>query len=169
VRGLQFLNAETPGAVNELIEQILRRAQSSRKPQSTDLMEALEDEQSFLAALSRRLATHSPLRDIELEFVPTAQPTDTVVGAERLDDILTNLIEGITANGAKQIRIETQALPGQVVIRLSSCQPIAPAAFSKRRLDLYNRTLSWLGGMLECSQANGSAKFVVRVPALLSA
>lgn len=168
VRGLQFLNAETPGAVNELIEQILRRSQSARTPQTTELMESLEDEQSFLAALARRLASHSPLRDLELEFAPTARRTDTIVGDERLDDILTNLIEGMAANGAKQIRIDTEALPGQVVIRLSSGQPIAPAAFGKRRLDLYNRTLGWLGGSLECSQANGSAQFVVRLPALVS-
>jgi glyoxylase-like metal-dependent hydrolase (beta-lactamase superfamily II) len=165
-RGLQFLNAEIPGSLNELIERILRRARSAREQQSTDLMEALDDEQSFLAVLSRRLASHSPLRDIELIFTPTDQRTDTVVGADRLDDILTNLIEGMAAIGARQIRISTQALSSQLEIRLSSGQPITPTTFGQRRLDLYNRTLGWLGGSLECGQANGSSEFVLRLPAL---
>jgi hypothetical protein len=42
------------------------------------------------------------------------------------------------------------------------------AAFGKRRLDLYNRTLGWLGGSLECNQNNRGAEFVMRLPALQS-
>jgi hypothetical protein len=43
-----------------------------------------------------------------------------------------------------------------------------PAAFGKRRLDLYNRTLGWLGGSLECSQHEGSAEFLISLAALES-
>jgi hypothetical protein len=43
-----------------------------------------------------------------------------------------------------------------------------PAAFSKRRLDLYNRTLGWLGGGLECNHNNDGAEFIMRLPALES-
>ena len=43
-----------------------------------------------------------------------------------------------------------------------------PVAFGKRRLDLYNRTLRGLGGSFECIQFEGSAEFVVRLPALKS-
>jgi len=166
VRGLHFLNAETPGVVNELIAQILVRAKSAHVGESTDLMEAVEDEQSFLEALTRRLAAHSPLRDIEFEFAPTAQQTDANVGAERLDDILTDLIEGMAGIGVKHIRIVTEVSPGHVAIRLSSRERINPAAFDKRRLDLYNRTLGWLGGSLECSQQDGNTEFIIRLPAL---
>jgi glyoxylase-like metal-dependent hydrolase (beta-lactamase superfamily II) len=166
VRGLQFLNAETPSAVNELIAQILMRAQSAHVRDSTDLMEAVEDEQSFLDALTRRLAAHSPLRDIEFEFAPTAQQTNAAVGAERLDDILTNLIEGMAGIGVRHVRIVTDVSPVQVIIRLSSREQINPAAFGKLRLDLYNRTLGWLGGSFECSQQTGSAEFIIRLPAL---
>ena len=42
------------------------------------------------------------------------------------------------------------------------------AAFGKRRLDLYNRTLGWLGGSLECVQHESNADFIVRLPALES-
>ena len=70
VRGLQFLNAELPGAVNELIAQLLARVKAATVMESTDLMEAVDDEQSFLQALTRRLAAYSPLRDIEFEFAP---------------------------------------------------------------------------------------------------
>jgi len=55
---------------------------------------------------------------------------------------------------------------GQVEIRLSSLERIDPAAFGRRRLDLYNRTLGWLGGSLECSQYEGSVEFLIRLPAL---
>jgi hypothetical protein len=141
VRGLQFLSAETPGAVNEVIGQVLVPVKSAHGSESTDLMEALADKQSFLEALTRRLAARSPLSDIEFEFAPAPEQTDANVGAERLDDILTTL---------KPRHDHSSAL-------------------GKRRLDLYNRTLGWLGGSLECSQHNGSAESVIRLPALQSA
>jgi len=168
VRGLQFLNAETPSAVNELIAQILVRARSAHVRESTDLMEAVEDEQSFLDALTRRLAAHSLLREIEFEFAPDAQPTNANVGAERLDDILTDLIEGMAGIGVKHIRIVTEVSPGRVAIRLSSRERIDPAAFGEGRFDLYSRTLGWLGGGFECRQQDGNAEFIIRLPALES-
>lgn len=169
VRGLQFLSAETPGAVNKVIAEVLVRAKSAQVREPTDLMEAVEDEQLFLEALTRRLAAHSLMSDIEFEFAPTAEQTDANVGSERLDDILTSLIEGMAGIGVRHIRFTTEILPGQVMIRLSSREPITPVALGKRRLDLYNRTLGWLGGSLECSHHTGSAEFVIRLPALRSA
>jgi glyoxylase-like metal-dependent hydrolase (beta-lactamase superfamily II) len=169
VRGLQFLQTEQPGAVNELIAEILKRAKEATVMKSADLMEAVDDDQSFLQALTRRLAAHSPLQDIEFEFAPATQETIANIGAERLDDILTNLIEGMAGIGVRHIRIATEVLPGQVMIRLSSRAPMSPVALGMRRLDLYNRTLGWLGGSLECSHDAGSAEFVIRLPALQSA
>jgi glyoxylase-like metal-dependent hydrolase (beta-lactamase superfamily II) len=163
VRGLQFLNAEIPGAVNSLITQILQRARSVHEPEAADLMAALDSEPLFLEALTRRLAAHSPLRDIDFEFAPTSQPTDVNVGADRLEDILLSLIEGIAGAGVRQMKISTDVIIGRVVIRLSSRQPVALAAFGHRRLDLYNRTLGWLGGSLERSQQNGSTEFVIKL------
>ena len=57
---------------------------------------------------------------------------------------------------------------GRVEIRLSSRKRIDPAAFGKRRLDLYNRTLGWLGGSLECNQNIDSTDFVMKLPILQS-
>jgi hypothetical protein len=166
VRGLQFLQTEQPGAVNELIAQILVRVKSAHLGESTDFMKAAEDEQSFVEALTRRLAAHSPLRDIEFEFAPATQEANANIGAERLDDILTDLIEGMAGIGVKHIRIVTEVSPGHVAIRLSSRERINPAAFGRRRLDLYHRTLGWLGGSLECSQQAGNAELLIRLPAL---
>ena len=122
----------------------------------------------FVQALTRRLAAYSPLRDIEFEFAPAAQETNANIGAERLDDILTNLMEGMAGIGVKHISIATRVASGQVEIRLSSRERMDPAAFGKRRLDLYNRTLGWLGGSLECIQHEGNAEFIIRLPALES-
>jgi len=185
VHGLQFFQTEQPRAVNEVIAEFLKRIKDTTMTESTDVMEALDDDQSFLQVLTRRLAAHSPLRDIEFEFAPAAQETNANIGAERLDDILTNLVEGMAGMGVKHIGIVTRvavrssdsgydyiryihrASP-DVEIRLSSRERMDPAAFGKRRLDLYNRTLGWLGGSLECNQTNGSTEFVVRLPALSS-
>jgi len=166
VRGLQFLQTERPGAVNELITELLRRMKESNSTKSTDLMEALDDDQVFLQALMRRLEAHSPLRDIQFEFAPAMQETNANIGAERLDDILTNLIEGMAGIGVKQVRVATEVSPGRVAIRLSSRKRIDPAAFGKRRLDLYNRTLGWLGGSLECNQHTGITEFIIKLPTL---
>jgi glyoxylase-like metal-dependent hydrolase (beta-lactamase superfamily II) len=166
VRGLRFLQTEQPGAVNELIAALLKRTKESAMVESTDLMEAVDDAQSFLQALTRRLAVYSPLRDIEFEFTPATQETSANIGAERLDDILTNLMEGMAGMGVKHISIATRVASGDVEIRLSSRERMDPAAFGRRRLDLYNRTLGWLGGALECSQRDGGVEFLVRLPAL---
>jgi hypothetical protein len=135
--------------------------------ESADLMDAVDDE-SFLQALTRRLAGYSPLRDIEFEFTPAAQETNANIGAERLDDILTNVMEGMAGMAVKHISIATRVASGQVEIRLSSRDRMDPAAFGKRRLDLYNRTLGWLGGSFECIQHQGNPEFIVRLPALKS-
>jgi len=81
---------------------------------------------------------------------------------------LTNLLEGIAGTGVKHINIATCVTSGLVEIRLSSRERMDPAAFGKRRLDLYNRTLGWLGGSLEWSQREGNAEFIIRLPALVS-
>jgi hypothetical protein len=131
-------------------------------------MEAVDDDQSFLQALTRRLAAYSPLRDIDFEFVPATQETTANIGAERLDDILTTLMEGMAGAGVKHIRIAARVASGNVEIRISSRDRMDPAAFGKRRLDLYNRTLGWLGGGLECSQHEGTVEFIIRLPGLES-
>src|SRR5262249_24729509 len=133
----------------------------------TDLMESLDDDQSFLQVLTRRLAVYSPLRDVEFEFAPAAQDTKANIGAERLDDILTNLMEGIAAMGVKHISIATRVASGQVEIRLSSRERMDPVALGRRRLDLYNRTLGWLGGSLEQCEQDGNTEFIIRLPALM--
>ena len=168
VRGLQFLQTEQPGAVNELIAALVKRPRETAIMESADLMAAVDSEQSFLQALTRRLAAHSPLGDIELEFAPAAQETNANIGAERLDDILTSLMEGMAGMGVKHIAIATHVASGQVEIRVSSREQMDPAAFGKRRLDLYNRTLGWLGGSLECTRHDGNAAFIIILPALES-
>jgi hypothetical protein len=168
VRGLQFLQTEQPGAVNEIIAELVKRTKETAMMESNDLMESADDDQSFLQALTRRLAAYSPLRDIEFEFAPAPQETNANIGAERLDDILTNLMEGMAGIGVKHIGIATRVASGHVEIRLSSRERMDPATFDKRRLDLYHRTLGWLGGSLECSQHEGNAEFIIRLPALES-
>ena len=168
VRGLQFIQTEQPGAVNEIIAELVKRTKQTTTMESADLIESVDDEQSFLQAITRRFAAYSPLRDIEFEFAPAAQETKANIGAERLGDILTNLMEGMAGTGVKHISIATRVESGQVEIRLSSRERMDPAAFGKRRLDLYNRTLGWLGGSLECIQHDSNADFVIRLPALES-
>jgi glyoxylase-like metal-dependent hydrolase (beta-lactamase superfamily II) len=168
VRGLQFLNAETAGDVNELIGRILWREKSALESAGADLFAAVDDDQLFIATLARRLAAHSPARDVVFEFVPTSGPTLANIGTERLDDILTGLIEGIAGIGVKNIRIATDVITNHVVVRLSSRQAITAAALGSRRLDLYNRTLGWLGGKLERCEHDGNTEFILRLPALNS-
>ena len=167
VRGLQFLQMEEPGPVNKLIAELLRRVKEATVMKSTDLMEAVDDDQAFLQALTRRLG-HSPLQDIEFEFAPATQETNANIGAERLDDILSSLMEGMAGIGVKHISIATRVESGHVEIRISSRERMDPVVFDRRRLDLHNRTLGWLGGSLECSQQAGNAQFIIRLPALQS-
>ncbi|HKY09295.1 MAG TPA: hypothetical protein VJQ55_13675, partial [Candidatus Binatia bacterium] len=166
VHALQFLQAEQPGIVNETIAELLRRARQITPTESTDLMDTLDDEQSFVQALTRRLAAYSPLRDIEFEFFPAAEETKANIGAERLDDILTGVMEGMAGMGVRHISIATRVVAGAVEIRLSSRERMDLAAFGKRRLDLYNRMLGWLGGHLEWSAQGGGADFTIRLASL---
>src|SRR4029450_12087246 len=133
VRGLQFLQMEEPGPLNKLIAELLRRVKEATAMKSTDLMEAVDDDQAFLQALTRRLGAHSPLRDIEFEFVPATQETSANIGAERLDDILSSLMEGMAGIGVKHIGIATRVESGHVEIRISSRERVDPAAFDRRR------------------------------------
>ena len=134
---------------------------------STDpVLGADDDDQAFLQALTRRLAANSPLREIACDFSPAPQDTRANIGAKRLDDILTSLMEGMAGTGAKHLSLGTRVTPGWVDIRLSSRERIDPGAFGQFRLNLYDRTLRWLGGRLEYTQQEGSAEFIIRLPAL---
>jgi glyoxylase-like metal-dependent hydrolase (beta-lactamase superfamily II) len=168
VRGLQFLQTEEPKPVNEVIAELLARMNRATVTASADLLDAVDDDQTFLQALTRRLAANSPLREIACEFSPAPQDTRANVGAKRLDDILTSLMEGMAGTGAKHLSLGTRVTPGWVDLRLSSRERIDPDAFGQRRLDLYNKTLRWLGGSLEYIQQEGSAEFIIRLPALQS-
>lgn len=74
----------------------------------------------------------------------------------------------LAAPGLRVLLLAAKALKkrgepaGDVEIRLSSRQPITPAAIGHRRLDLYDRTLGWLGGGLECSQRDANFEFVYK-------
>jgi hypothetical protein len=168
VRGLQFLQTEEPEPVNEVIAELLARMNRATVTASADLLDAVDDDQAFLQALTRRLAANSPLREIACEFSPAPQDTRANIGAKRLDDILSSLMEGMAGTGLKHLSLGTRVASGWVEIRLSSRERIDPGAFGQRRLDLYNRTLRWLGGSLECIQQDGRAEFIIRLPALES-
>jgi hypothetical protein len=168
VRGLQFLQTERPGAVNEIIAELVKRTQENARLEPDDLMAALDDDQTFLQALTRRLGAYTPLGHVEFEFTPAAQQTNANIGAERLGDILTSVMEGMAGMGVKHIRVATAVDSGEVKIRLASPEQMDLAGFGKRRLDLYNRTLGWLGGSLECIRRDDTAEFVIRLPALES-
>jgi len=165
LHGLQFLNTEEPTQVNHLISQILSRAKSGIESDSSDLLHMLDNDQSFLDGLTRRLAAHSLLRDIEFEFDPAPQLRDANVGAERLDHILTTVMEGMAGAGASQIKISTEIIRDHVVIRLSTQQPVSPDALGYRRLNLYNRMLGWLGGSLEFKPQPHNTELLIRLVA----
>ena len=79
---------------------------------------------------------------------------------------MTGLIEGIAGIGVKTIQIVTDVITNHVVIRLSSRQAITAADLGRRRLNLYNRTLGWLGGKLERREHDGNTEFIIRLPLL---
>ena len=166
VRGLQFLTSEAPSAANDVIAQLLTRCASRRDVEAPDLLTALNDDESFLQMLTSRFAAHSPLQAIDLEFAPTSLRTSANVAADRLDDIVTGLIEGIAGAGMKHIRIATDVAMNDVVIRLSTRRSLTRGAIGQRRLELYNRTLGWLGGSLERREEDTGTTFVIRVPAI---
>jgi glyoxylase-like metal-dependent hydrolase (beta-lactamase superfamily II) len=166
VRGLQFLNAEKAGDVNELIAGILRREKPEPAADAAEFLAAADDDEMFVAALTRRLAAHSPARAIAFEFMPSVGPAFANVGLERLDDILTSLIEGIAGTGVRNVRIATFQDARDVIIRISMPRGFAAAALSDRRFALYHRTLSWLGADLERREDEQAAAFVIRLPAL---
>ncbi len=120
----------------------------------------------FCEALTRRLAAHSPLRDIEFEFAPD-RTTDQ---RKRRSGTTRRYPDQLDRRNGRYWREAHQnchrVSSGHVDIRLSSRERMDPAAFGKRRLDLYNRTLGWLGGGFECRQPDGNAEFLIRLAAL---
>ena len=88
--------------------------------------------------LAGRFAASSPLQAINLESAPTSLSTSANVAADRLDDIVTGLIEGIAGAGMKHIRIATDVAMNDVVIRLSTQRLLTREAIGQRRLELYD-------------------------------
>jgi hypothetical protein len=67
----------------------------------------------------------------------------------------------VAGSGVRHIRLQTLLRERMVVLRLSSPQAISDQGFGPRRLALYNRTLSWIGGELTYQPGQG---FEVSIP-----
>ena len=165
VRGLQFLNAEPPSRVNSVLAQLVARAASHDDTDASELLALADDRRSFLDVLTRRLAARSPFNQVTVDFVEACEAVRPAIAAERLDDIVTSLIEGMAAAGARHIRLGTETANHQLLVRLSADITVAAEALGQRRLALYGRTLGWLGGSLEREQ-DAPTTFLLRLPEL---
>lgn len=162
VRGLEFTGADDTDEINDLVGALLKRIASGRADDLDAVpIDDMEDPVAFARVLVRRLATQSLLDSVAFEFEPTARATTAHVPGERLSDILLCLIEGVAGSGVRHIRLQTLREQHDIVVHLSSREAISDAAFGAHRLDLYNRTLSRIGGSLTYQHGNG---FAVRVP-----
>ena len=168
VRGLQFLSAESPSRVHSVLAQLVARVESDDDTDASELLALADDRRRFLDVLTRRLAARSPVGPVTVEYVAACRQSEAGIAAERLDDIVTSLIEGMAAAGARHIRLGTEAANHQLLVRLSADITVAAEALGPRRLALYGRTLGWLGGSLEREQ-DAPTTFLLRLPELSQA
>jgi len=162
VRGLEFSGADDTDEINDLVGAMLKRIASGRADDLDAVpIDDMEDRVAFARVLAHRLATTSLLDSVTFEFEPTARATTAHVPGERLTDILLCLVEGVAGSGVRHIRLQILREQHDVIVSLTSREEISDAAFGSNRLDLYNRTLSRIGGSLTYHHGNG---FEVRVP-----
>lgn len=165
VRGWPFLSAESPSRVNSVLAQLVARLKSHDDTDATELLALANDRRRFLDVLTRRLAARSPFDQVTVDYVESDRSSEAGIAAERLDDIVTSLIEGMAAAGARHLRLATEAANHQLLVRLSADITVTGEALGQRRLALYKRTLGWLGGSLEREQ-DAPTTFLVRLPEL---
>ena len=168
VRGLQFLSGESPSRVNSVLAQLVARVESDRDTDASELLALADDRRRFLDVLTRRLAARSPFGPVTVDYVEACRQSEAGIAAERLDDIVTSLIEGMVAAGARHIRLGTGAANHQLLVRVSADVTVAAEALGQRRLALYGRTLGWLGGSLE-RERDAPTTFLLRLPELSQA
>jgi len=168
VRGLRLLSAESPSRVNSVLAQLVARAAPHEDTDASELLALADDRRSFLDVLTRRLAARSPFNQVTVDFVEACERGEAGIAAERLDDIVTSLIEGMAAGGARHIRLGTETANDQLLVRLTADITVAAEAIGQRRLALYGRTLGWLGGSIEREQDTPTT-FLLRLPELSAA
>ena len=168
VRGQPFLDAESPSRVNSVLAHLVARAESHDETDAAELLALAGDRRRFLDVLTRRLAARSPFDQVTVDYVEACRQSEAGIAAERLDDIVTSLIEGMAAAGARHIRLGTEAVNHHLLVRLSADITVAAEALGQRRLALYRRTLGWLGASLECEQ-DAPTTFLLRLPELSQA
>jgi glyoxylase-like metal-dependent hydrolase (beta-lactamase superfamily II) len=165
VRGWQFLSAESPSRVNTVLAQLVSRVGSHDDTDAAELLALAGDRRRFLDVLTRRFAARSPVDRVTVDYVEACGQSEAGIAAERLDDIVTSLIEGMAAAGARRIRLGTEAANHHLLIRLSADITVPGESLGPRRLALYGRTLGWLGGSLEREQ-DAPTTFLLRLPEL---
>lgn len=162
-RGLEFTGADESLAINELMGSLLEGIGSRRVANLEAIPEGgVADPVAFARMLIRQVGAQSLLEGVAIDFQPTSEPTVAFVPRERLGDIVICLLEGIAGSGLRRIRVQTFREGERVLARLSGDEPLSNAAFGARRLDLYHRTLSRIGGSLTFTAGVG---FEIRVPA----
>lgn len=164
VRGLQFHAAETPENVNDLILGYCERINPEFGDVDLDSwLSQGDDPEAFKKHLIQQIAKNSILEDVVFELFLTPKSTLSNLGGGRFYNIFISLIEGLAASGETEIRIETLIDDGFIVLRLSGRRSVSDSSFVAERLNLYRRTMAWLGGELLFGDGTG---FDMRIPAL---
>jgi glyoxylase-like metal-dependent hydrolase (beta-lactamase superfamily II) len=163
VRGQPFMEAESPCRVNNVLARLVARLESHEDSDAAEILAMADDRRRFLDVLTRRLATRSPSDRVTVDYVEACRQSEAGIAAERLDDIVTSLIESMAAAGVRHIRLGTEEENHQLLIRLSADVTVASEALGERRLALYRRTLGWLGATLE-RERDTPTTFLLRIP-----
>ena len=166
-RGLEFTGADHALEINDVVSSLLERIGADCRA-SLDAIPAagVSDPDGFARLLVRQVAAQSLLQGAQIAFTPTPDDTKAFVPKQRFDDILQCLLEGIAGSGAEHIPVQTSREGQRVIVRLESANGPSESAFGARRLALYHRTLSRVGGGLTHLPGLG---FDVWLPAAISA
>lgn len=164
ILGLRREDFTQPENLNSVLDEMIRELKS--KPCDDDaIMDVLEDHEAFVRLLARRMSRQSLFEKTAIHFEPAPAPPMALMDKTHIADTMTEMLERLSARGAREIIFRIRQGEGAVQIFLSARPCDIRDVFSSHRMKYFDMVFREYGGSFELSAADDESVFIARLPA----
>ena len=163
VTGIQFQGEAESIDIDILLTDLLDNIKSP--PYSEEhIINVVDNEEEYLAALVSRIAYLPVFEDVEFKFESCPDSPWVSIEKERFCDALVGIFEELAGADVKNIRICCDHDESSTSIRISSQGGISPDIINEKKLGLYQKRFDLCDGNFSQEKKENGVAFVIELP-----
>ncbi len=144
-----------------MIEDLLEEINGT--PHSDDILEVLDSQEQFLDALVTRIAFQPVFKNVRFHFTAGDNLPLIRLQKDRFCDALAGILEEIATVDIKEISLLTARYDEGIVITVSVPGGIPEDVLNEKKLKLYRRKFSILGGGMDVEKDGQGQAFLLKL------